>query len=259
MPSTKLKVKWFKQTDLGEIYQNVRMQFAFLSSPKNGSKQCHSWAFCRDFLHDAARTQAIGTASNIFGFKFIKNENPPVDMVRTRMLVKQDKLEKKDIPIFEEKLKASLRLLNHYEKMAGISLSKFQKVDDEKLNVWAFNSPGMWMKAPQLVSMYSLLLRLGDKKFKFKDNEALRKVLKKQSETKKNDKDSIYLKKCWDKLDLVIKNKDKLFPKGTYNAYKNIDINKFHNSSGIFTLCGFNPSLPELTVKFKKIVVESTN
>lgn len=254
--SKALEVSWFDQKNLAEEYQNVRMQFAFLSSPKDGNKQCHSWAFCRDFLHDAVRTQTIGVNSSIYGFAFEKGKNPPVDLIRTRMLVRQDKLDKKDIPGFEKKLKAALKLLHHYETMAGVSLSKFQKVDDKKLNVWAFSSPGMWMKAPQLVSMYSLLLRLGDKELKFKDNEALRKALKKQSEAKGNDKDSRYLKNCWDKLDLVIKNKAKLFPKDNYKLYKDIDISLFHNRSGIYTLCSLNPSLDQLRDNLKSIMEE---
>lgn len=254
--STKLKVEWFEQKNLNEIYQQVRMQFAFLSAPKNGSKQCHSWAYCRDFLHDAVRTQAVGSPTSIYGFDFKKGTNPPIDLVRTRMLVRQDGLVTKDIPKFEKKMKASLKLLNHYEKMAGVSLSKVQKVDDKKLNVWAFNSPGMWIKIPQLVSMYSMLIRLGDKEFKFKDNEELRVALKKQAESKANDNDTRYLKNCWNKLDLIIKNRNSLFPKDGYETYKSMPTSSFHNNSGIYTLCSFTPSLTELKGKLKKIITK---
>jgi len=257
MVAKALEVEWFKQKKLAEIYQQVRMQFAFLSSPKNGNKQCHSWAFCRDFLHDAVRTQITGVASNIYGFTFDKDKNPPIDTVRTRMLVRQDKLEKKDIPKFERKMKAALKLLHHYETMAGVSLSKFQKVNDDKLNVWAFNSPGMWMKAPQLVSMYSMLIRLGDKEFTFKDNASLKKVLKKQSKSGAGDNDTRYLQKCWDKFDLVIKNRNKVFPKSGYESYKSMAIGSFHNNSGIYTLCSGNASLDVVKSKFKKVMEEN--
>ena len=93
MPKT--KVEWWKANGgLAEIYQSTHLQFAFLSAPKDGSKQCCAWSKCRDFLHDALRTKITGVKSSIYGFVYDVKTHPPIDLRRTRMLVKKSGVKK---------------------------------------------------------------------------------------------------------------------------------------------------------------------
>lgn len=254
----KFTVEWFEAKNLAEIYQQTNMQFAFITAPKHGNKQCHTWALCRDFLHDAVRTARTGIKSTIYSFNFDKKSNPPLDLVKMRMLVRKKGLKKTEKVAFDNKMKAGLKLLNHYEKMDGAALSKLVKVDDNKEDAWVFTGPSMWMKAPQLVSMYTMLIRLGDKEIKFKNNEDLMAKFKDLAEQNKSgkltDNDANYLRACWNKFDLVMTNRTKLFPVSIFADQKNIPISTFHDRSGIWNFCSFNSPVKEINTKFKQVV-----
>ena len=114
MPSK--KVEWYEQTrTLSEIYQITDMQFAFLSSPEDGNRQCCSWAQCRDFLHDALRTMKTGLNTGIYGFVYKKDVDPPIDLKKTRMLVRKKSLVKKQEDEFHAGMLSAKKLINHFE------------------------------------------------------------------------------------------------------------------------------------------------
>ena len=243
-----VKVGWFsKSSKLNEIYQSTGMVFAFVSSPLNGLCQCHEWVKCRDFLPDAARSQITNKECTIYGFTFNPAKNPIVDLNKMRMLVTKTPLEAANIPKFKQQIESGLKLLNHFESIAGVIKSKVAKVDltgqDIYKSMFLFTGSVMWMRSPFLISMYSFLIRLGDKELQFTNNDELRVELKKLSENhlsgKINDNDASYLHNSWDKLDLIIKNRSKLFPikNRVHDFYwKDYTILQFHNYTGLNSL-----------------------
>lgn len=244
--SKAIKVKWFnKSSNLNEIYQRTQIQFAFMSAPKEGSAQCHPFVLCRDFLHDAGRCAWLKTNCNIYGFKFRYNKNPKLDLKRTRMLVTKKTLKKDDeIANFHKRMITALNLLNHYEKMAGWTKTKLYRVKDDVQKAWLFNGTGMWMKSPFLISMYSFLIRLGDKfdtLTGFKNNSDLKKRFKTVSrlENKGRDNDIGYIAYSWDKMDKIIKNYNELFFAGGRPdvVFSTKETGIFHDYSGILSLC----------------------
>lgn len=263
-----VEVKWFaKPKNLCEIYQQTGMLFAFVSSPSNNLLQCHEWVKCRDFLADAVRTQITQKACAIYGFKFNVTENPPVDLNKMRMLVTKADLKKEDIPKFRQKMKNGLKLINHYETMAGVGKTKLREVDTTNQSkykaIFLFIGSIMWLKSPFLVSMYSFLIRLGDKKLSFTTSPELKTAFKKLADLAKSgdtsDNDANYLIHGWDKLDLIIKNRLKLFPtkNKVHDVYwSSYSISTFHNSMGIVSLTkgltpdkGLNNRIHALTTK----------
>lgn len=249
------KVEWFKKSSIGlglnEIYQSTGIMFAFVSSPLNGLCQCHEWVKCRDFLPDAAKSQVTNKKCSIYGFTFDPAKNPIVDLNKMRMMV--TKIFSKDtnifekIPEFKQKIKSSLKLLNHFESIAGVTKSKITKVDptgqDTYKSIFLFTGSVMWMRSPFLISIYSFLIRLGDKEFQFINNAELKTEFKKlagyHASGKINDNDASYLSNSWDKLDLIIKNRSKLFPikNKVHDIYwKDYNISQFHNRTGLDSL-----------------------
>lgn len=244
MPLKSVTVKEFPNPrPLSEIYQVTGFHFAFASSPKakDGRVQCHEWAKCRDFLPDAARSTLTGKVCSIYGFAYDSKKNPVVDMSRTRLLVTFKGVDL-DVNAFEEKLASGLALVHHYEKMAGVTLSRLYTVTGHKdKNVYMFFGPGLWMSSPFFISMYTFLIRLGDKRLEFKDNEELRAALKKLHDEKKGggDNDANYIQYSWDKLDLIIENRQKLFPEkdGFHDIFfMDYHIDEFHNHTGVVAL-----------------------
>jgi len=222
------------------------MLFAFLSSPENGSKVCHEWVKCRDFLHDAVRAQVTGTPCAIYGFTFNPETNPNVDLKKMRILISKDGLKEDSVAGFGKKIQAGLALVNHFEKYAKVSLSKLEEVDSKGSNkkvVYLFTGPKMWMTSPFLISMYTFLIRLGDKEITFENADDLKEKLKGLNalfkEGKLPDNDANYVGSSWDKLHLFVKNRTKLFPKkdGVHDVFHGpYNINSFHNYGGIWSL-----------------------
>lgn len=258
-----VNVEWFKKEERGrsltELYQNTGMVFAFVTSPKNGGKACHEWVTCRDFLHDVIRSQITSRACSIYGFKYDPQKNPNADINKMRMLVSKHGLSKDEVGSFKAKMKASLALLNHFEVYAGVSLSTLKAVNPENSGeaaVFMFTGSSMWIKSPFLVSMYTFLIRLGDKKIKFKDAEDLKKKLKALHAIDLDDRDSKYLGDCWNKLHTIIKNRKMLFtPKnGALDIYhSSYSTNTFHNCGGIVSLSTSLTPDKKLNAKVKEL------
>jgi len=264
-----LKVDWLQQDSLNEIYQKTGYHFAFMTSPKDGDKQACSWVKCRDFLQDAVAAYTAKSSCSIFGFRYKHGQHPPLDMSRTRMLVKKAQLNKSsaktDVDRFRKELKAGQALVNHYERLAGVSLSTMRKVSDASVHVWRFRGPGFWMRSPFLISMYSFLIRIGDKVDivdGFKDTPDLIKKLKKVSQMGHvgGDHDINYLGDCHDKMHLFIENLDDLiFGKGKLKLDKNYKhpTNSLHNYCGVHSLCRHVTPDETLNKKLKKLHQEA--
>ena len=257
-----IKVEWYKDDkDLNEIYQRTQIQFAFMTAPKNGNKQCHPFVLCRDFLHDAVKCSWLKTGCVIYGFSFDFDKNPPIDLKQMRMLVTKKTIEDSEETDFHDKMKISLSLLNHYENMAGWTKSKLYRIKDDNVKAWLFIGSNMWLKSPFLVSMYSFLIRLGDKYNVikgFKDNKDLNERLKKISELKNEggDNDIHYIKTSWNKLDKVIQHRNKLFfeKEKPDPVFKTSSINRFHDKAGILSLCRYETPDPILNTKARKLL-----
>ena len=238
------KIKEFDtKRSLSEIYQKVGLRFSFLSK-KN--EQCHPWIKCRDFLHDALRAQSSGNpVTGIYGFKYDPKTNPNLCLKEMRMVVKNAEPKKKEADEVKELIKVaqnSLKLINHYEVIAGLKkLTNWAIVENKYI---VFNGPQFWVKSPALTSMFTFLIRLGTKDLKFEDNESLKKALKEISTPTVVDKDNDrkYLTDTFDKLDIVARYANKiLFTDKKIGdpllKDKDIAINPFHNGGGILSLC----------------------
>ena len=129
--ATKIEVQWWKEkASLAEIYQKTGIEFAFLSSPKDGYRQCHPWAKCCDFLHDALRSTINKDSCQIYGFNFDAKKNPLLDLRRTRMLVRKNakKGEEEAVESFHKKMLSARRILNFYEDRVGVTKTTLRKI-----------------------------------------------------------------------------------------------------------------------------------
>lgn len=260
------KVQWFKNPQsFAEIYQQTGTVFAFASLQEDGLTQCHEWVKCRDFLPDAIRSQMTGKQCSIYGFTFDPKNNPNISLDKIKMLVSNGGLEKLGIPAFKEKIKSGLKLLNHFEDIADVPKTKVIKVDESGQKkyeaVFLFSGPPMWLSSPFLVSMYTFLIRLGDKELEFTDNTELEKGLKslvdKQEEGKLNDNDACYLKNSWNKMKLIVENRSELFPEknNVHDVYwKEYSISEFHNVSGLNSLTRCCTMDSNLNTTMKKLI-----
>ncbi len=276
-----MKIEWYPDKLMNEIYQQTGMQFAFLGPlEKEVHKQCHPFVLCRDFLHDAVKAHLNKNNWSIFGFIYNYGKFPALDMDMMRMLVRkrfyngktteatlkeaQARKAAKDIKKFEEDmLNFSLRLIHHYEDTGSIKEKTVVAADTDPNGnpVFIFTGSAVWMSSPFLVSMYTYLIRLGDKDIvDFDSDDDLRKGYQNLiSNMKKPDNDIAYLKKNWDKLHIVMANREELFGKDPIHQiyFDRLSDGAYHNNCGIFNLCNLTSADKKLNEKLGEMVAEA--
>jgi hypothetical protein len=238
-----MKIKLYPTKSLAEEYQPTGMYFAFLSV-KN--EMCHTWIKCRDFLQDAVRNQFTGKNDSIYGFCYFSEKDPKIDLKKTRLLVKGVKL--------DEVIKYSLSLVNHYEGIAGLTpRSKVVKIDD----MYLFLGPGEWTQSSVLISLYTLLIRLGHQKIEFENEEELVKTYEALINNPKVNgiNDVRYLKYVYKYIHAVLENRELLmFKQKDEILFADTTISNFHSRSGIVALCSHAIPDEKLKDEFKKIL-----
>lgn len=123
-------------------------------------EQCHHFVYCKDFIQDAIHGFLNNKKATIFGFTYDPSKMPKLSLDRCRILVVNDK--DKD---FANKVENSLDLLNQVEKDLKLKLTEVEKVSNKdkifKNGGFIFSGSGMWNNSPTMVSLYSLLIRVG--------------------------------------------------------------------------------------------------
>lgn len=232
---------WEKKQYLCEIGQVTGIQYAFLSSKADGYKQCHTWVKCRDFLHDALRSRITGKEERIFGFSYDPTNSPLVDLDNMRILVRrQNPSSKKDFSENTWKvIDSALAILHCVEKHGEMDLSNLYRVADNE-DVYIFEGDSDWMESTFMISLYTLLIRLGGKKIIFEDKKGLDSVLKKLYESTSGvDHDLNYLKVVQPFIHAIVKNRKKLKYVGENGKrfLEDQSVSLFHNYTGVVALC----------------------
>ncbi len=246
-----LITKYKATANLIEEYQQTGIGFAFISAPKDGYMQCHSLVKCRDFLQDAVRCKVPNSGISeckIYGFNYINKVNPPIDLNKMRLMVtyKNIKGNSLDIDTMSIEMLYALKLIHHYEEIMGIKVKTRQKQFNHKdftNPIWTFTGSSVWVRSPVLISLYTLLIRLGYKKVNFNNNNNLEKAYKQLIKNNKNtdnyDKDVGYLETISSKLNIITSNyKRLLFANNKFDElfFNSTNTQTFHHHSGIVSL-----------------------
>ncbi len=204
---------------LSEIGQSVPTQFSFVD--KEGIQVTPPFV-CRDFAHDALRTMHTGVKSAIYGFEYDLAIDKPLDLKNTRMLI----LRTNDVDIMH-----SIELLHHYEDMRKIQLTKVKAYTLDEVDYWYFISDKFWQTTSFHISLYTLLIRLGQKQFRFTNDKELHEAYDKIESL--NDNDSKYLKLVKKIINKFIMYNDF---ENLYLKYKDLRIGAYHDLGGIYSL-----------------------
>lgn len=247
--------------DSTHVYGLGSLSFSFVSSPEKGRKQCMAFESCRAFLHDAVRAHVHKGHMNCTGCHGYRyGDDPEIDMDRLRLLIgiglKNENISREG---FKKNLYSAKKVVNFYEEVAGWRPSRITKVDHSNYNdTWLLTGPKEWICSPQLLSMVTLVLRVGalNGPIDFKTNEDLEKVYKEWIDNKiqVQMRDRHYMRDCWNTLFLVVKHHKELFDGiSTEELYTNDPHANFH-SNGIALLCSLRCEVtPKLNERFEKI------
>lgn len=134
------------------------LEYALVSSDL---KQCHNFVWCKDFLHDVIYSTLNNKPIEIYRFRYDPEKNPKPSLDKVRLLITNPKDKK-----FEQKIPACLDFVNQIEERMKIKKSIARKcwLPPEPYSasgVFLFEGSKRWIQAPPMMSLYSLLLRVG--------------------------------------------------------------------------------------------------
>jgi hypothetical protein len=124
-------------------------------------EQCHPFVWCKDFLHDVIHAATHYLWFEVYKFKYNPQFDPLPCLDRTRLLLANAKDK-----TFQEKVPAVLDFINQIEESLKMKPSFardcwFPPEGYEKSGVVMIEGSRRWINAPPMLSLYSLLLRVG--------------------------------------------------------------------------------------------------
>ena len=205
----------FWQANLAEIYGNDAMVYAVLNEKY---EQICSAVRCKDFITDLFWAKNTGNDVSIYNFIY----KPAKDSIE-----KQDRyfiaIRCQDKEIFTN-VDNIIGLLHKFELGLGFSPSLAEEANNGRAITFSFDK--RWADKPYLMSLYTLLLRVGYDYNTKLDVEGYLKDYK-ASKVLNNNNDYSYVKSS---LQLML---DTLNGKTYKQLYKNYDLSSCHATSGI--------------------------
>ena len=134
------------------------LEYALVSS---SFEQCHPFVWCKDFLQDVIYSTVNQKAIKIYNFEFNPNQDPNPSMYKVRLLLANTKDKS-----FANKIPHVLDFINQVEDHLKIKRTTVRRCASppsgyEKYGVFLFEGNKRWLQAPPMISLYSLLLRVG--------------------------------------------------------------------------------------------------
>lgn len=228
------KIKWRPvpiQTKILQIYARG-LEYALVS---DNFEQCHEFVLCKDFLHDVYYSTINKKEFNLYKFSYNPFYMPKPCMKEARILLTNGKDKN-----FSLKIPAVCEFINQIENDLGMKKTTARACSKppseySKSGIYIFQGDRRWIVAPSMLSLYSLLLRIG---FVHKPGNSYQdtlSALKKRKLTPYQSKD-IYWFKCSEMAFAeIMNNSDKsLFSKNFADNYpKNLSMDSIHNKLGI--------------------------
>ena len=227
----KVKVDWqAKARGISQVYSSG-LEYCFVS---NKFEQCHPFVFCKDFLQDCIYAHVNSKTASIFGFSYNPKTMAKIDMENTRIAVANSK----DSSI-GKKIDNVLDFINQFCKKLKLKRSKVFTCSNPPLKyrggVYVLCGSGMWMNSPPLISLYSLLIRLGFVHTKGEDCiETINKILKGTIKPYQSS-DTLQLMQAKNGIDKILKlGYRKFFYKDIKKNYpERVPVGTMHGSCGI--------------------------
>jgi len=232
MSNTSKNIVWKPISQTQKILQLYEKGIEYaLVSDKN--EQCHSFVWCKDFLHDVVYSSVNNRSIDIYRFKYDPNKDPRPCLKKLKILVTNSKDKK-----IENKILKCLDFINQIEFFLKIKPTKALCCSNppEGYNkVFLFNANKRWVNAPPMLSLYTLLIRLG---FSHEINDNFLTTLEKikLGINKTNQRyDKKWLLEIQEALNQIFKFGDKkIFSKDIKKNYpSNAVIDTVHNKMGI--------------------------
>ena len=152
-------VKWHPRTLKLNQIPKEGLEYAFCSKDY---VQIHQFVWCKDYMQDVIHATMTGCYASIYGFQYNPETDPPLDLERTRILLNSYKDHD-----FESKIFGALSdFVHQIEAELNMGPTVFEKAANphpryRKSGVFIADGDKRWMAAPPMISLYTLMLRVG--------------------------------------------------------------------------------------------------
>lgn len=123
-------------------------------------QQASRFVMCKDFLADAFWANLYGKTTEIYDFEYDSSKWAKIDMTCCRLGVANQSDAK-----FYEHITGALDFINQIAKMLRLKTSQVIRCsnppDRYKSGVFVFENSAMWLNSPPLLSLLSLVIRIG--------------------------------------------------------------------------------------------------
>jgi len=225
-------VEWHKKTKNISQVSSDGLEFAFLTSDY---RQIHQLVWCKDFLQDAIHGQLTNKKISIYGFSYDPSIDPPLHIDSTRLMLAS----RRDRD-FDRKIKNSLIFLHKIEKHLKMLRTVYEKCASPpkhyaRSGVYIFNGSKRWMKSPPMISLYTLLIRVGLAHDPTMTWQETIEGIRKESIQPYYSYDTSFLKNGKTGMDRIFKFGDRrLFYRDIKDNYPNdVNTGRMHNDYGI--------------------------
>ena len=209
------------------------VEFAFCAEKSNA--QATQIAICKDYLQDAIQGALHNRKNTVFGFTYNPKDQHQPCLSRVRLLIANSNDKQ-----LRDKIPNCVEFLNKFEAALGIPFKTHVKecFKPEKKyiagGVFLFVGSVRWINAPVMLSLYTLLIRVG---FGHKIGDSYEKTL---SDIVKNvtpayeSQDTSYVKSSIKSIEYIVKHGDReVFHKEMILNYPPVDVSTMHGSMGI--------------------------
>jgi hypothetical protein len=153
------EVEWHPKIRKISQVPSEGLEFAFLTE---NYRQIHQLVWCKDFMQDAIYGHMNQKKVSIYGFRYDPEVDPPLYMDKTRFMLANWKDANFGTHVLEN-LRPFLNAIEEQLKMARTVFEKSIAPPSRyrKAGVYIANGSKRWMKSPPMISLYTLLLRIG--------------------------------------------------------------------------------------------------
>ncbi len=220
------------------------------------NKKVCAWMSCRDYLHDAIRTEVhkhtrIPEDGHPF---FPKSGDPSICMDRLRIIFQ---FSTENL----EKFNSGIKAINIMEDFAGMerSTAEIVTIDDCVVTngtTVLVKGTKEYMDVPHLLSIMTLVMRFFtlNPKFKYKSVDDLTKAFNSLNDDGLIVKDRLLMLHCHKWMHHIMKERQTLFGKKTLEEMYPTKIgHNFHGQGGITELCSLNSPNKDVNNRLKKL------
>jgi len=159
MSKQQRRIEWHPKTQKICQIPKDGLEYALVSEDY---RQVHQLVWCKDFLQDAIYGHINHKKINIYGFEYNPDTSPPIYLDQTRILITNWK----DADFARKLLENCQEFLHEIEEILKLRKTVIERCENpppryRKAGVFLLNGSKRWMHAPPMISLYTLLIRVG--------------------------------------------------------------------------------------------------